>query len=407
MHSRREYLKSLQVEYIRVRKKRKSELLTEAVNRTSLKRKYIIRVLSIKNDLDKPKIKQRKPFYTADLVAPLATIWEIFNCPCGLRLKEIIKDEIDNLRSNGTIKISDEQCYKLKKMSSKTIDTLLRKEKRGTYAQPTKATKGNPLLYKKILTKVSSDYDRDIPGFIQVDAVEHCGDSASGEYINSIACIDVASYWWEAKAIMGKGQQRTVEAINSNRKRTPFKWKEIHPDNGSNFINRLIWGYAQKTELNITRSRPYKKNDNCFAEQTNSSNIRNYVGYLRYDTEKELEILNDLYGLLSLYKNFFLPVIRLKEKTRIKGHIQRKYETPKTPYKWLLESRHLCEQDKCRLTKIYRLLNPAALKTNIDKKIQELYKTNKEKKMNPKSTKSKPVSVTFYTSKQKPFRLHF
>jgi transposase InsO family protein len=117
------------------------------------------------------------------------------------------------------------------------------------------------------------------------------------------------------------------------RERTPFPWEDIHPDNDTSFINWHLVGYCEEEGILFSRSRPYQKNDNSFVEQKNSTHIRNVLGHLRYDTEKEMEIINDLYrNELRLYKNFFQPVMKLKEKIRDKGKVHRKYDTPKTLY---------------------------------------------------------------------------
>ena len=180
---------------------------------------------------------------------------------------------------------------------------------------------------------------------------------------------------------MGKGQQRALQGLDNCRKRTPFSWKEFHPDNGTNLLNFAVYAYARKEGLGFSRSRPYHKNDNCFIEQKNSTHVRQVIGYLRYDTQKELDCLNDLYrNELRLYKNFFQPVIKLTSKERIGGHIKRKYGQAKTPYRRLIESDQISEEEKERLTAIYQSLNPAQLKREIDKKLDNLYKIYQKKK---------------------------
>ena len=126
---------------------------------------------------------------------------------------------------------------------------------------------------------------------------------------------------------MGRGQIPTQEGLDRARKRFPFVWKEIHSDNGTEYINAHLFRYTEKEGLAFTRSRPNKKNDNCFVEQKNWTHVKKFVGYLRYETKEELEILNDLYrNELRLYKNFFQPVLKLKEKVRIGGKVHRQSE---------------------------------------------------------------------------------
>jgi transposase InsO family protein len=93
--------------------------------------------------------------------------------------------------------------------------------------------------------------------------------------------------------------------------RLPFALLGLDSDNGSEFVNAHLLRFCQENEITFTRSRPYRKNDNSFVEQKNYSVVRRAVGYLRYDTEEELEVLNKLYDYLRLYTNFFQPVMKL------------------------------------------------------------------------------------------------
>lgn len=218
-------------------------------------------------------------------------------------------------------------------------------------------------------------------GNIQVDFVESCGASASGEYVNNLSTCDIASSWWEGSAVMGKGQASALLAIKNCRERMPFNWLEFHPDNGSNLLNFAVYVYAEEENLKYSRSRPYCKNDNCFIEQKNSTHIRQVIGYLRYDTQEEMQCLNDLYqNELRLYKNFFQPVIKLISKVRISGKLKRKYDKAKTPYQRLMESDQISLEKKKKLTVLYDSLNPAELKRIIDKKLKNLYTIYQKKR---------------------------
>ena len=192
---------------------------------------------------------------------------------------------------------------------------------------------------------------------------------------------------------------RTLGAIKRTRTRFPFDWLEVHPDNGTSFINYIIYDYAKEEKLEFSRSRPYQKNDNCFVEQKNSQNVRKVFGYVRYDTEPELEVLNGLYHHeLRLYKNFFQPVMRLGSKERNKGHVKRKYQKAKTPYRWLMDSPETPPEVKKKLEAGYNSLNPAELKRKIDTKLKLLAKIY-QAKHNPiseeKPVQEPAIKVTF------------
>lgn len=392
MNSKKQYLRQLQKEYLRAYKKQKILLLDEAEKRTGQNRKYLIRKLSAKTIWDKPKrLRTSRPRqFGSDLINYLVKLWDIFDHPCGQRLEPLIKEELSRLRLLDEISVTDEQAEKLSTMSAKTIDLLLAHEKEVRQLNEKYSKKKNPLLYQQIPTKMSDGWNREVLGQIQIDGVEHCGQTVIGQYANTISHTDVSSHWWEGEAISGKGQMRTFEAIKSARKRFPFNWVEIHPDNGTSFINYFIYDYAKEEKLEFSRSRPYQKNDNCFIEQKNSQNVRKVFGYVRYDTDKELKLLNDLYHHeLRLYKNFFQPVMRLESKERDKGHIKRKYQKAKTPYRWLMDSPETPLAVKKKLETEYNSLNPAELKRNIDVKLKLLARIYQEK--HSPITAEKPV----------------
>jgi len=374
MHSKKQYLQEVQKDYLEADKSKKTKLLDEAQERTGLARKYLIRRLSAKTRWEKNPNRLKRPCeFQSNLIAPLVRLWDIFDEPCGQRLHPLIRDELSRLRQFEEIYVDDFEAAQLIKMSPKTIDRLLEHEK-ATRIMEVKYQKGKqPLLYHQIPTKLSDEWDRSLLGQIQIDAVEHCGQSTAGEYLNTIAHTDIGSQWWEAEATMGKGKQRTLEAIQKCRKRLPVKWIEIHPDNSTSFINYFLYDYANLTNLEFSRSRPYKKNDNCFIEQKNSRNVRRHVGYVRYDTTREQDVINDLYrNGLRLYKNFFQPVMRLEVKERNKGRVYRKYQEAKTPYRWLMDNPKTPLEVKKQLSQQYKTLNPAELKRNIEQKLKLL-----------------------------------
>lgn len=394
MHARNEYLKTLRKVYMKAGKKNKGQILDEYCRNTGQNRKYIIWKIWNEN---MPKPRKRKAFYDGKTIEALAKTWEIFDYPCGQRLKPLLKTEVDRLRKFGELQISEEVANKLKEISSATIDRKLKHQKEVLRQKRKYHKKNHPLLYHKIPVR-GNDWDRSLIGQEEIDLVEHCGSSAAGEYINSISVTDVASGWWEGQGIMGKGQARSFDALRKIRQRTPFEWVEIHPDNDTAFINHHLFRYTEKERIRFSRSRPYKKNDNCFVEQKNSTHVRNILGYLRYDIEEELEMINDVYeNELRLYKNFFQPVMKLKEKIREKGKIHRKYDVPKTPFQRLIESKQISKKTKRILKAIYLSLNPAQLKRIIDAKLQKLCKTYQRKNSSQKIIPHKKQVSRLYT----------
>lgn len=382
-NARNQYMTTIRERYLQATtRKEKGLLLDEYCKNTNQDRKYVIKKLRYKAGL-KPEgstRRARREYYDSNVKSVLTKLWKIFDYPCGQRLLPVLREEASKLRKLGEITCSDETLGKLLSITSSTIDKKLTHEKEVMMHKRKYASKRNFLIASKVPTKTSAEQDRNAPGVEQADCVEHCGMNAAGEYVNSLATVDLYSGWWEGDAIMGKGQERALLAIDGARRRSPIHWRELHPDNGGNILNIHVYNYAMNHGIEMSRSRPYKKNDNCWIEQKNSTHVRQVVGYLRYDTEEERSIMSDLYrNELRLYKNFFQPVMKLKEKVRVEGKIHKKQGHAMTPYKRLLESDALSAGEKDALKKIYDSLNPAELKRRIDVKLLILYKAYQKK----------------------------
>jgi hypothetical protein len=216
-------------------------------------------------------------------------------------------------------------------------------------------------MYQRVPVKVAAEWDTREVGNVQVDYVAHCGRSTGGEYVHTISAVDIASGWWEGVAIARRSQQATEQGVEKIRQRAPFRIKELHPDNDSGLLNELLWRYCRHWRIRLSRSRPYRKNDNAWVEQKNWTHVRKVVGYGRYDNAEELAVMNQLYEVSRLFQNFFQPVMKLQRKQRIGGRIQRLYDVPQTPYERLVASGQLNKHASRELRTVYESLNPAEL----------------------------------------------
>lgn len=373
MHSREQYLDALRDEYRCASKKQKKRLLNEARKRTRLNRKVLIRKLAHPRKPEPGKRPPRTATYGAEVVTALVKVWEVLDYLCGQRLAPGLREQVDRLRAAGELNCSEEVALKLKRISPKTIDRLLSREKRARQLRRNRNPAAQPLLYQKIPVKVASEWDTTQVGNLQVDYVQHCGRSSGGEYVNTLSMVDIASGWWEGEAIASRSQHATEQGLKAIRQRAPFRFLEIHPDNDRGLINELMCRYCRRTRIKMSRSRPYKKNDNAWVEQRNWTHVRKVVGYRRFDTAEELAIIQELYGYLRLYKNFFQPGMKLVSKERVGGKIHRRYDEPKTAYHRLLASGQLSARASRRLTKQYELLNVAELRRKVEQLRQHLF----------------------------------
>jgi len=296
MHSRNEYLKVLKGRYLRAKsKKEKSQILDEYCLNTGQARKYVIRKIQPKVSLNPKPRKRREEIYNGQLKAALAKIWEIFDFPCGQRLKPLLEVEVDRLRELGEVNLPDDVCLRLKRISSATIDRKLKHQREVLHLLRSKGgPKPGSVLKQKVPIRLT-EWDTSQVGYVEADMVVHCGSSTFGEYINSLSTTEISSGWWEGEAIMGRSQEDSFWALKEIRKRTPFRWKGQDPDNGQEFINQILYKYCQRERLEFTRSRPNRKNDNAYIEQKNWTHVRKVLGYLRYDTPEQLMIINDIY----------------------------------------------------------------------------------------------------------------
>ena len=361
MNARKQYLEQVGKEYERADEVKRGRLLDEAEKRTGLNRKYLIRVLNHPVAAKTRKRRRRRAAYGAAVVTALIAVWDIFEQPCGQRLVAVLASELDRLRQLGELRCSDSVAGQLKRISASTIDRLLQREKRVRHLRRNRNPNVQRLIYQKVPVRVAADWDTSEIGNVQIDFVAHCGRSMGGDYIHTISAVDIASNWWEGQAIARRWQSASQQALSDMQTRFPFRIRELHPDNDSALVNDLLWDWCQGQGIRLSRSRPYKKNDNAWVEQKNWTHVRKVVGYRRFDTTSELRVLNEIYAVLRLYKNFCLPTIRLQSKTREHGRIKRVYEKPRTPYERILASPQVERKTKQQLKAIYEGLNPAQL----------------------------------------------
>jgi len=360
-------------------------MLDEFIALTGYRRAYASHILSnhgkrrkggvnrfVEADIRKKVSRGRRKLYGGDVRRQLITIWNIMDFICGKRLKPVLAEVIRKLEQFREITLKEEVREKLFKISPATIDRLLEGERRKQTIKGRSNTKPGTLLKNQIPIRTFSEWDNLRPGFVEIDLVGHDGGNAKGDFAQTLDVTDVCTTWTETEAVRNKAQQWVFDALKDIRQRLPFPLLGIDSDSGGEFINHHLYRYCREESITFTRTRSYRKNDNCYVEQKNYSVVRRAVGYLRYDTEEELRILNELYRHLRLYTNFFQPTMKLIEKTRIGSKVTKKYDKPKTPYERVLKSSDVSEENKKELKSQYKSLNPALLKRKITRLQQRL-----------------------------------
>ena len=371
--SKRELTEEIYPRYLKASRADKIKILDEFTAATGYHRKYAIRLL--KHGLKRKGYRKsgRKKKYHGEVITVLEMIWETCGRICSKRLHPFLPEIVTVLERVGALSCSPEAKTLLLSMSRSTIDRCL---KNARYSSPKgiSTTKPGTLLKKSIPVRTWHEWDDTRPGFMEMDIVAHCGDNAAGQFIYTLTAVDVATGWTECIAVPNKTQIAVFNAIKAIRLRLPFPLLGIDCDNGSEFINDLLYRYCLEEKITFTRSRPYKKNDQAYVEQKNGSVVRNTVGYVRFDTDEDLTLLQLVYEHLHVYVNFFQPVMKLIKKDRVDGRTIKVYDQATSPYRRVLASDDVAFTDKANLSNLYVRLNPVILRKTIDLNVGKLWK---------------------------------
>lgn len=369
-------VRALAKAYLKADRKEKTTILNQLVLAAGYHRKYATLVLNHPPKVPSRTKHRRRSGKYWRVLPSLRKLWRIGNYACGKRLVGMLPSYIETLTRDGELTISEEEVELLLKASAATIDRLLsdsKTKRRGGKGRST--TKPGTLLKRQIPIKVFTPWDERRPGFVEVDLVAHCGSNLRGNFAYTLDTIDLDLGWSECAAFLGKSESAAREAINTIHCRYPVPLLGIDSDNDSAFINWHFYRWCTKEKITFTRCREYHKNDQAHVEEKNWSVVRKYVGYHRYDTSEQVDFLNQLYGALRLYFNFFQATLKLERKIRDGGKVKRVYGKAKIPYRRVLDHPDIPQASKDKLTALYQTLNPACLLREIEKINQQLLKT--------------------------------
>ncbi len=370
------YILKLQERYKKARKPEKKIIIDEFTKTTDYDRKYAGKLLRGNYSYTTKPIKRpRKRRYDMLDAIVLTKVCILLDWINSKRVQPQIGVAIDSLVTAGELRCSAEQRKKLVKISPATIDRLLKTYKKRPVGKGHSYTKPGTLLKTQIPVRTFADWTENKVGFFEIDLCGHDGGLAKGDFSWTLNFVDVKVQWTEQIAVFNKAQVHVFAGIKTIRGRLPFPLLGYDSDSGSEFINHQLYRYSIQEKITFTRGRAGKKNDNAFVEEKNDSIIRRWVGYGRYDTWEQVDILNELYGVLRLYTNFFLPVMKLKEKVRIGSKIIKRYDKPTTPYQRILEAEDVSKEVKDRLRDQYKTLNLVKLKKQIDEILKRLKPT--------------------------------
>lgn len=194
-----------------------------------------------------------------------------------------------------------------------------------------------------------------------MDLVAHCGRHLSGTFLWTLSLTDIASGWTECVALPARNAELIIRTVDKVQKSLPFPLLGLDVDNGAEFINEALFEYCSARCIALTRSRPYRKNDQAWTEQKNGSVVRKLAGYGRLDGEPAAKTMNQMYMANRLFINFFQPSFKLLDTQHIGGKTVRRHDAPRTPYIRLTELHTLRSELRCHFDDIIHALDPLKL----------------------------------------------
>lgn len=381
MHTKHELAKEILSRYLKANKEGKTKILDEFCATSGYNRSYAISKLHAlqltphyKDSVAGKHSRRRERKYDGCVEVIVQKIYEALGGIGAKRMHPLMKMMVEKGVAFGYIKSDAVTEAKISMMSKSTLERMLVRIRERNSIKGISTTRPGTLLKSEIPLRVGI-WEETEPGFLEIDLVAHCGDNAGGMFVSTLNSTDIATGWFEAEAVMGKGQERILAGMKAIEGRAPFSVRGIDSDNGSEFINRQLYDHCLKKNITFTRSRPYKKNDNAHIEQKNWTTVRQVVGYQRFDTEETRRLMQKMYrGPLRLFINFFQSSEKCIERTRIGSRIKKRYDIAKTPYERVRDHPVVTKKSKEELECLFNSLDPFKLRKEIDSLVREIQK---------------------------------
>ncbi|HEX2713999.1 MAG TPA: ISNCY family transposase [Candidatus Acidoferrales bacterium] len=373
-NGRWEYLRAIYERYRVAGRKAKKVILSEFCANTGYHRKYAIRLLNGPRPEKRRTRRGRRRglTYSQETLALLTAVWEAAGYPWSVRLKALLPTWLPWIRKR--FRVRPEIEPQLLQISARQIDRRLKAQKTQRKRSLYGRTKPGYLLKHHIPVKADG-WDVQNPGFTEVDLVSHSGNSASGEFGHPLNVTDIHTTWTESQAVLGRGEEAVQRALNEIAGVLPFPLRGVDSDNGSEFINWHLQRWCEQKGIQLTRGRPYKKDDNAHVEQKNWTHVRKLLGWERYDTHEAVEAINDLYRHeLRLWLNLFLPSVKLVKKVRLGSKVRRIYDAPRTPLERVKAGPQANPEKVARLEQFRKALDPFQLGRSIERKLDRIYR---------------------------------
>lgn len=374
MAARRQVTNKLRDAYRKVSKRDRARILDEVMATTGMGRSTARRMLTgpvlpdpVKQ-IDRRQLRAKT--YSDDSRLLLEHVWALMGMPCGKYLTVMLELWLPLMQAAGDLEkpfATPQTIVELEAMSPATIDRYLAPARRAMQLRGISTTTPSPLLRNSIGLSKVGDAPITAPGVIEADTVAHCGPTFQGEFARTLTMTDIATGWTENASTRNNAAKWIIGAVSDLQDMFPFPLRVFDSDNGSEFINHDVADWLQARDIEQTRSRPYKKNDQATVESKNNHVVRKHAFYWRYDTPDELALLNELWRFVSMRLNFFTPTKKpIGYATAANGRRTRRYDAPKTPWQRVRGSGVLTDEQANLVQARIAGVNPADLTRRIN-----------------------------------------
>ena len=378
--TRNEYLNKMRDRYRRhTGRQARSKLISEFCEVTSHERKYAIKLLRKQRGPGSGSFRSKRGFdtiYGQEVIEVLYEIWRHSEQPCGKRLKPMLKEWLPHYQAHYG-QLSQEIAYKVLTISPAQIDRVLAKRKLGVSKRKPRTPKSNAAI--KALVPIRAEcWDAKEPGWIEADTVAHCGGNMAESFVWSLTMTDIFSGWTEVRPSWNRGQESVLQAFSTIEACLPFEILGLDTDNGGEFLNYHLHSHLTKRAkpIEMTRSRPYRKNDQAHVEQKNDTHVRQLLGYDRLGHQALLELTKELLEHWSIWRNCFTTTFKQIEARREGSRQIRVHEKlPKTPCQRLIDfNREQGDEAKAAALESWRSLHdPFKLKAWIEEQLERIW----------------------------------
>ena len=380
-----EYLVRMKRRYQAMKTKRaRSRVLDDFVAISGYERKYATKLLNGRRagpagHRGRKKRAGRPRSYCEEVVRVLKDLWKVSEMPCGKRLKALVPEWLGHYeRREGDL--GEELRQKVLAVSPAQIDRLLAPYRVEDGRARARGCRSDAAIRAEVPVRAEA-WSVEEPGWVEADTVAHCGGSMSESFIWTLTVTDIWSGWTELRATWNRGQYGVIERLEEIERAMPFGLKGWDTDNGGEFLNWALVSHLKGREpaVEVTRSRPYRKNDQAHVEQKNSTHARGLLGYDRLGHDALVAPCNELLALWSLWGNLFRPTMRQVYRRREGGSYKRVHEKhAKTPARRLLEADKLGREAKRELEKQLAKHDPFELKERIEAALSALWSLARE-----------------------------